>query len=552
MILIVFNIFKAVIVAELVESALLGDVAALTQVLSYLIPGIALAVLATWGASYAARHAGTLTESDLKSQLVGHVARAVISQVETLESGEIITRINNDTAAVRRFLAEDLPNVLFQPLMFLCSSLFLLAIDWRLFVGSYILLPFSFIAANSLNKRGAAYSADYYKGLDDVTTMVRQCLDGVVTVKSFNLGRQMIEKCRAAFTRAFASLRRREMCDSLSLPFYFLTYESPRILCVVVGGLLTWQGEMSIGSLIAATQLVSYVSAPALALMRLMNGVRKLRVSTDRLQAILDLEGEASGGNSTIDGGGRNCVEFRDVTFGYSPGLPVLRDISFAVPRQGVVALVGGSGEGKSTVLNLLCRFCEPQSGNIQFFGTELAGYNLHALRDSIAYVPQDSQLFPGSIGYNILLGKENADLNEVCRVAITCHVSEFADTLPEGLDTCLGERGIGLSGGQRQRVAVARAALKGAPLILLDEPTAALDRLSEARINSAIQELGRHSAVLMVSHRLSTIAVADHILVLEQGRVAEQGSFKELTLLDGVFARIFAGELKEVAGCGA
>ena len=542
--LIGFNILKALLVANLVESALQGDTGALTRVIGYLVPTAILAVLATWGSSYTAKHASILASRDLKTKLVGHITRAKAAHIERYQTGELMTRLNTDTNTVGTFLADHFPNLVFQPLMFICSSAFLLMINWKLFLASYALLPVVFYFANFLNKKGAKYSRGYYEALDKATASIKQCLDGIATIKAYNYGKYMLAKSRESFDKALKPLMRREMCDACSLPFYFLTYESPRILCVVVGAYLTWQGEMTLGGLIASTQLVGYVSAPAIAMMRLLNNTRKVNIAVDRLSEILDTELERNSGEEVVPGTADSCVSFRNVTYGYSADTPVLRHLSLAIPARGLTAVVGGSGEGKSTMLSLLCGFDEPQGGEIFVFDQDITGAHPALLRANLAYVPQDSLLFPGTIADNIRMGNHKASDAQVTDAALKSRVLEFTEKLPEGLNTVLGERGVGLSGGQRQRVAIARATVRKASLMLLDEPTAALDPNSEELINQTLRELAQNTAVVVSSHRLSTVAIADHVLVLENGEVAEQGGYAELMNRQGVLYRLFSPQL--------
>lgn len=539
-----FNLLRAGLVARLVENALSGSLEALTQAVLLLIPAVLLSVLATWAKGFYANRASILVMADLKARLVQRITRAKVAQIEEWQAGELLTRLNKDVASLGKFFAAQYPNLLFQPLMFLGSSIYLLSINWKLFSACYILLPLTFKVATTLNRRGAAYGRDYHEGLDTANSLVKECIEGVVTVKTFNLEEHFLGKCRRAFDNVLEGLMKKELCDSLSLPFYFLTYESPRIICVLAGGYLTLQGEMSIGELVAATQLVSYVSAPAFALMRLINGIREGGVAAGRLEEVFALEEEPQGQGSLVALDTAPAIQCQAVAFAYQNDLSVLKNLSFIVPRQGLIALVGASGGGKSTIISLLSGFFQPQAGEIRLFGHSSQEHSPQALRSLVAYVPQDSALFPGTILDNIRLGNSDASQEEVQKAVSVSNVAQFSESLPQGLNAVLGQGGRGLSGGQRQRVAIARAVVKGAPLLIMDEPTSALDPASEALINQTLQELAKTQAVLVISHRLSTIQGADKIIVIDQGQVVQEGCFQELAQKSGAFTRLFGSQL--------
>lgn len=541
--LIGFNILKAGLVAELVDQALQGNLTTLIYIATVLLPVTVLALLATWASKYGAGRASIMVVRDLKNNIIARITRAQVSEIEKYQAGELLTRTNKDMATLGKFLADQFPSLLYQPLIFLCSSLYLLSINWKLFSACYILLPFTFSIATRLNKKGANYGRQYHDGLDQANSMVKQCIDGIVTVKTYNLEGHILGKCRKAFDNVLGGLMKKELCDAVSLPFYFLTYESPRIICVLFGGYLTLQGEIGIGELVAATQLVGYVSAPAFALMRLLNGIRQTGVSGQRLAQVLSIPTEVQGSSPLSLSQGFAAARFRKVTYRYDAGDPVLDELDLEIPATGVTALVGASGAGKSTIINLLCGFHQAQLGEIKIFGQDISQLKPQDLRSLVAYVPQDCRLFPGSIEDNIRMGNPQASQAEIDRVLQDCHL-DFVSDLPQGLKTVLGEEGRGLSGGQRQRVAIARAALKKAPLIVLDEPTSALDRKSEGLINRTLENLAQSTAVLVISHRLSTVMEADNIVVLDQGKVVEQGKYPELLDIAGSFVQLFESQI--------
>ena len=239
-------------------------------------------------------------------------------------------------------------------------------------------------------------------------------------------------------------------------------------------------------------------------------------------------------------------VEFRHVSFSYEPGRPVLHDVSFAIPPGKTVAVVGGSGSGKSTLSRLLLRFYDPTDGCILIDGQDIRRINVHSLRRLIGVVPQDTTLFNDSIAYNIGYGRPDASPKEIIDAARSAHVHELIESLPEKYDTEVGERGVKLSGGERQRIAIACAILKNPPILIFDEATSALDSQSERAIQSELERLSRNRSALIIAHRLSTIIHADNIIVLDQGRLAEQGNHLQLMEKNGLYAQLWRVQLRD------
>lgn len=242
-----------------------------------------------------------------------------------------------------------------------------------------------------------------------------------------------------------------------------------------------------------------------------------------------------------------NDICFKDVYFEYIPGVPVLKDINLEVKSGTTVALVGNSGGGKSTFVNLLPRFYDVTSGQITINGQDIRDYTLESLRDKIAVVFQDNFLFSGSLRSNILLGKEDATEEEIARALKMAYLDDFVETLEDGLDTDIGERGSLLSGGQRQRLAIARAFIKNAPIVILDEATSALDNKSEAVVQKAIDNLMQERTVFVIAHRLSTVQNADKIVVINDGEIIEQGKHDELLKIeDGAYRMLYNAQFKK------
>ncbi len=316
----------------------------------------------------------------------------------------------------------------------------------------------------------------------------------------------------------------------------------------IIGSIFRTRGEITVGTMLAGVRL----SGGALWIFHgLGNFIRNIQESlagADRIFEIMDapkeeLRGEDSAGK--VDSG-EKCAEkrilvFQDVSFGYQDRNPVFSGLNFSVRKNEVVALVGSSGGGKSTLLKLLLGFYNADAGKILLYGRSLHHYSLTELRSCFAYVPQNTYLFDGTIGENISYGSPGASPERIEECARSANAHDFITGLSEGYDSVVGERGVHLSGGQRQRIAIARALLKDAPILLLDEATASLDSESEQEVQKALEVLMRDRTVIVVAHRLSTVRKADRILVMESGRIVEEGSHEELIERNGRYAELYS-----------
>lgn len=296
------------------------------------------------------------------------------------------------------------------------------------------------------------------------------------------------------------------------------------------GNCLILSGEMSAGSFASFVTSLLLLYKPTKTLGLTLTNIQSTFVSIARVFELFELQPEISDTTAPVplEGVGSG-IKFEHVNFEYEEGIPVIKDLNLEVGNNETIALVGNSGGGKSTIVNLLPRFYDIKSGSIKINNTDIRRYNLKELRNNIGFVFQDNYLFTGSIRSNILMGKPNATEDEINQAVKLAHVDEFIDTLPNGLDTVVGERGSSLSGGQRQRVAIARAIIKNAPIVILDEATSALDNESEAIVQKALDNLMKNRTVFVIAHRLSTIHNADRIAVLNEGELVELGTHDEL-----------------------
>ena len=366
-------------------------------------------------------------------------------------------------------------------------------------------------------------------------------------VRAFDLQSTLGQKYWEILTRVKDTAMGVGRVDAVLQLVFFILRFTPQLVLPLLGGYLIMTGELTPGGLLASLTLVWIIFLPVEALQDIVRHLRQAAPSLARLFEILDEPQEQqSSGFPFIVQPAAPPVAFADVDFAYDGGAVVLSGLTFDLRQGETVALVGPSGSGKSTVLKLLCGFYRAGSGAVRVFGNQVGEADLAATRASLALMTQDTYLYPGTIRQNIARGRSGATDEEVEAAARAANAHDFITDLPRQYGTGVGEGGVGLSGGQRQRVALARAILKDAPILLLDEPTAALDAESEALIEQALTRFARGRTVLVIAHRLSTIRNASRVLVLSDGRVVETGHHDELMGRDTLYRRLYMDQTRD------
>ncbi len=524
---------------SLADSAIAGD---LQRVLVLLLASLGVA-LAEAGAGYAkavsVATVNGLSIRDLRNRLAAHLQVLPATTLDRYHSGDLVSRLNSDLDSCES-ICRRVPDYLHQPLQFVGGLAFMFVLCPKLAIAACAFMPISVFVFERVIRPMQGHSTKAMESLAATNAAMQDAIRGAPIVRAFNLQSVLGER----FHAVAAALERHGLANQKKrilswVPFLMLRY-IPQLVVPLYGGYLAFRGEISLGSLLAFDWLIWFVFLPLEALLSWIRELRETSPALKRCYEILDATTERRGGSPVPAASRDGAIEFDRVTFSYGAGTGVLDGLSFRVPAGRTFALVGSSGCGKSTVLRLLCGLYKPQDGEIRIFGQPISNADLASLRSRVSLVTQDTHLFPVSIADNIAMAKPGATRDEIKAAAQLAGAHGFISTLPNGYDTPAGEFGNRLSGGERQRIGLARAFLKDAPILLLDEPTASLDTESEAHVLDAIRRLSAGRTTFVVSHRLSALRDADEILVLADGRVCERGTHEALLEADTLYRRLY------------
>lgn len=487
---------------------------------------------------------------DLRVQLFEHLQRQRLLFHQTQPTGDLIYRIMGDCYAVQALLMNGVFTTLTSSAFLVGMFVILLQLDVELTLYALCITPLLFLAIGRVGKIIGALSWETNTLESKLYSRVERIFSSISLVQAF--AREEEEKAR------FADDSRHTFRRKLKL-FSYQTFFGWAVgaltalgsaLVLYVGVRHVVEGTLTKGEL---TVFLAYLASLYTPLSQLSQITADIRTSAARIKRVFEILDQDQAMPEKPDARPlavtRGEVRYEGVSFGYTPGVPVLTDVSFTAPGGGMVAVVGKTGSGKTSLMGLLLRFFDPQEGRIRIDGQDLRDLRLKSLRQQIAVVLQDTTLFPMSVKDNIAYGRTNASDEDIRAAAAAAGAHEFIAALPQGYDTLLDERGSNLSGGQRQRLSIARALLKDAPILILDEPTSAVDAETEASIMDGLHRLMRHRTTFVIAHRLSMMKRADLILVVKEGRLLESGTFAELMARRGEFARLHALQQKTDTG---
>jgi subfamily B ATP-binding cassette protein MsbA len=525
-----------------------GNRLLLNQITLILIGIFALQSVFYFLRGYLLAFIGERVMADLRLKLFEHLQGLSLSFFNERRTGELVSRLTNDVSTVRAVVTSDISTALSQALTFAGALVIIIVTDWRLTLFMFALIPLVMLFAILFGRRLRALSSSVQDQLANATTVLEESISGVRVVQSFTREGYEIGRFTGSIERTFTLAMKRIRLSAMFGPLISFFGFAAVVSIFWFGGREVLDGRLTAGQLFMFLVLTLTIAGSIGQFSGLWTGLQEALGATRRLFEILDTHSEiveppGAAALPAVEG----RIVFERVSFAYrdNPGTPILSDIHLEVRPGEILALVGPSGAGKTTLVNLIPRFFEPTAGRVLVDGHDLREVQLLSLRRQIGIVPQETLLFGGSVRENILYGRLEASSAELAEAARAANAHEFIQHLPNGYETIVGERGVKLSGGQRQRIAIARAILKDPRILLLDEATSSLDSESEGLVQEALQRLMQNRTSIVIAHRLSTIQNAGRIAVLEGGRLVELGAHVDLLALDGLYARLYRMQFK-------
>ena len=506
-----------------------------------LFAAVAVAALVAVMRDYLYARLGTAVMNDLRLRMFEHLQRLSADFYARMQVGDVLARFSTDLNAVQNAVILAIPETILGILGVVTLSTLLFIFSWQLALLTVIGLPFAALGPQVLGPRAERDSYLVRHEEAQIGSTVQENLGAHGVVRAFLLAPEQTSRFRSKLRSLYRMSVRFNLMTYLVERTPNLTFLILQIAVFGFGAVKCFRGELSLGALVAFNILIGYLSTYVTSLTRVMPPLLMAAGGIKRIQELLDARPQVQEKPDARPLPAlRDGITFKDVSFSYTGEQLNLDDVTFRLPRGANVAIVGGSGSGKSTVLGLIARFYDPQKGAVAFDGHDLRAATFDSLRGQLGIVFQDSFLFNTTIRENIRMGRLTATDEEVEAAARAAEIHELVAGLPEGYNTVVGERGSRLSGGQRQRVAIARAILRDPQVLLLDEATSALDPTTEAAINTTLERLGRDRTVVAVTHRLASTVHADLILVFDRGRLVEQGTQSELLAADGPYKRLW------------
>lgn len=487
---------------------------------------------------------------DLRRTLYNHIQRLSLAEHDHARTGDLISRVTSDIGAVQDFINSALLGMIVNSLTLVGMIGVMLYVNWRFTLIALSIAPVLFALVYSFTRRIKNASRKVRKKESELVSAVQEVLNSVRVVKAF--AREDFEVSRfesRSLENVQTALEARSLKAKLA-PIVDVMVSIGTCLVLGYGARLALRGELSTGVLIVFLLYLGKMYKPMRELSKMTDTVSKAVVGYERIQEVLEIEARVKDSPRAKRAPRfKGKIEFEHVTFAYDDQPPVLKDLSFTIEAGRVAAIVGPSGTGKTTIISLIPRFYEQQSGKIKIDGTDICKCTLKSLREQISFVLQDTLLFRASIWDNIAYGKPDATPDQIIRAAKQANAHEFIEKMPEGYDTIVGERGATLSGGQRQRIAIARAVIRATPILILDEPTTGLDSTSEQAVLEALDRLMKGKTCIVVAHHLSSIRHADIVFVIKDSELVEQGTHDELMAADGIYSDLFKTQSSENAG---
>ena len=531
----------AYLVKPVMDSIFVQRNAMMLRILPLLVLGVFfLRSACDWGQRYQMRYVGLKIISDLRQQLYDHIQDLSLAYVERSSTGVLMSRITNDVNLLQGAVSAAITSFLKDSFTMIGLIFVVFYQDWRLASLAVLILPGAYLLIDSLGKKMRRYSKRCQEAMGDISSIVQELLRGIRVVKAFCGEEYEMKRFDRENERIFKYNMRISVVQGISSPLMELLGAMGIATIIGYGGFQVIKGQSTPGTFFSFLAALFMLYKPMKRLSKVNNLIQNGLAAARRIFEVLDTSIEVVDrpGAKALKGIEKG-IEFRDVSFSYGNGV-VLKNINLYIPAGEVIALVGVSGGGKTTLASLIPRFYDLRDGEILIDGVDIRNYSIVSLRSRIAMVTQDPFLFNDTIRNNIAYGNFEKGDEEIIRAAKAAYAYDFIMELPRGFDTVVGDRGVSLSGGQKQRICIARAFLKDAPILILDEATSSLDNESEKEVQESLFNLMKGRTTIIIAHRLSTIINANRIFVISGGEIVEAGTHEQLMEAGGEYSKLY------------